>query len=226
MNRQLELSQRDVHQLVLANGDLLADFMDQTNEVLGIRFPDEYLSRGSVYALVDRSGLICGGAIAVFDAPFRSIVSIPKEQIERAHALMGDESECAEINGVWLLSTMRSPFLSFAFWRQLISQLMFTNKQRFIFTFENANDRMKELSVWLKPEILYSGKTAKLEGMKTEGDETIAIVSRESLVTVLEMLDRRGIGKAKPQEQMIIQQIECRSKQAVVSQSHVSITTK
>jgi hypothetical protein len=38
------------------------------------------------------------------------------------------------------------------------------------------------------------------------------MVTRESLATVLEMLDRRGIGEAKAKEKKIIQQIERRGK--------------
>ena len=211
MAKQLEMNPHDVHQLVQPEGEQRFEFLKQTESVLGIRFPDEYLLRGHVLSLVDQSQLICGGAIVVLEAPFRSVVAIPECTID-IRSKLGPPQECAELNGVWLLSGMKSPYLTFTFWRLLISHLLLTNKHRFIFTFDNSNDRMKEVAVVFKPEILYSGKTVKLEGMKEEADETIAIVNREGLVAVWEMLERRGIGEANPQEQKIIQRIERRSK--------------
>jgi hypothetical protein len=198
----------DVHQLVPTKGKRLTQFIDETELVLGIRFPLDYLDRASVLTLVDQEQVICGGAIVVLEPPFRSIRSIPTGS--EVDFCVGKQEEWAEINGVWLNAEKKSPYLSFTFWSHLISHLLRTNKQHFIFTFDNSNNRMSQVANVFQPEVLYSGKTIKLEGMKTDSDETIAAVNRKVLSATQELLARRGIGKAEPQEEEIIQRIKKR----------------
>lgn len=206
----------DVHQLVPAKGEKLTQFIDETELVLGIRFPTDYLNRASVLTLVDQRQVICGGAIVVLEPPFRSIRSIPTSN-EVDYLSMAGQEDWAEINGVWLHTEKKSPYLSFTFWSHLISHLLRTSKQQFIFTFDNSNNRMGQVANVFQPEVLYSGRTIKLEGMKTDSDETIAAVNREVLSTAQELLERRGIGEAKPQEEEIIQRIKTHRIQGAVN---------
>lgn len=211
MNRRIfGKTSSGAHRLDVPKLDQQKEFLRQTAAILEIEFPGEYIERGTILTLLNSTDEICGGAIVVSEPPFRSLEGIPGN---RDWSKIGSEKTIAEVNGVWLSSALKSPYLSFAFWQQLVSFLAHTKKQQFLFTFDNSNNRMRDFAAWLQPEILYSGKTKKLSGMKSSSDETIAIVSRESLLNLQAMLDRRNGGAANSnQEVKIIQRLEKRNK--------------
>lgn len=202
---------KPVHQLVEPNQDQLASFLKESTELLGIQFPKEYVERSTVLTLVDQQQLVCGGAIVVTEPPYRSLGAIPPNQQNEAWEELNSTEHVVEVNGVWLAHELRSPYLSFSFWRHLITYLLSTDQKQFIFTFDNSNDRMMDVAKWLKPNVLYSGRTLKLEGMKSESDETIAWVDHESIKVVLELLERRGMGTPGAEEVEFISRIEKRS---------------
>ena len=189
-----------VHELVEVSGKRLAQYQRRTKGLLGIQFPFEYVSRGETLVMVDHRGEMCGGAMVVMSPPFRSIDSIPVEcHNDEINEFLGCP-HTAELNGVWLSAKEKSPFLSFVFWTLILKRLLEVKKQRFLFTFDNSNDRMKSLANWLKPKILFSGRTQLLPGMKSETTETIAVADSEPLVAFLKMLERRNIGQVGQKE--------------------------
>ena len=90
-------------------GARLKECLASTYDVLGIKYPDEYIARGTMYSLVDKNGNAFGGAILVTQPPFRSLESIPIDSNEIAGKIRKVRA-MAEINGIWLAEDTRSPF--------------------------------------------------------------------------------------------------------------------
>lgn len=216
---------QNVYRLKEVSEERLPEYLKQNEEILDIQFPQEYLQRSTSYALLDQDDKICGGLIIAHRPPFRSLQSIPAEFIETTMETLGPVEEVAEINGVWVAPDFRSPFVSFSFWQQMIGVLLETGKRRFLFTINDYNLHMRGHVNVLEPQVLFSGKTIQLDGMKESTCETILSIPQESLPAVAEMLQRRGIGSAKPTETDLIRRIRSRKGNAPVygndSQGHV-----
>ena len=209
MNKNVSNSSA-IFPLIQPDANQRIDFLRKTAATLGVTFPEAYLERGEVLTLLDSQGTVSGGAIVVADSPFRSLESIPENRLEAIGQELGCLNKLAEVNGVWLAPHVRSPYSSFRFWRQLIEHLLSSEKDKFLFTFDNSNGRMKGNALWLKPKVLYSGATIMLPGMNSPADETIAMVERGTLVTIAAVLERRDSRPAKPKEAKFIDQIERR----------------
>lgn len=198
---------RSVHRLVRPNSLQLASYLTDTFEILELCLPSEYLSRAYILTLVDQRDVVCGGAMVIKQPEFRSLTTVPEDVREKAIAFIGDLDDVAEVNGVWVQSDCKSPFVSFSFWHQFISELLSMPKKKFLFTYDNSNARMSQLASSLDAIVLYSGRTLKLEGMAKPSNETIAMATRPSLETSLELLERRGIGTPSEAESKFIRQI-------------------
>jgi hypothetical protein len=187
-------------------------YLKRTAEILGIVFPLNYIDRAEALVLRNQNEQLCGGVMLVLEGPFRSVDSIPAAFCA-THKPLNSRQDVAEINGLWLAPEMKSPFLSFSFWSLLSRHLVKSGKSNFLFTFDNNNSRMKSLAKWLNPKELYSGKTLLMPGMKSESEETIALVGIDSIKVFLTMLERRGIGTAEPEEKEIISRLATSSRQ-------------
>ncbi|MGI9518330.1 MAG: hypothetical protein ACR2NP_14840 [Pirellulaceae bacterium] len=161
--------------------------LNRTHDALGIRFPVSYVNRGVLYSLVDHQGVPVGGAIVVLEPPFRSLAAIPGVRTAtRADAMQA--GSVAEINGLWLCDRTRGLCASFNLWTQLLNKLLDTSCEQFLFTYDNANKQMAGLMKWAQPEVLYSGRTRQLPGMKSAAEETIAAASRRIVDSMLRFL--------------------------------------
>lgn len=197
MNTKVDaLGTEQVFRMIPATGLLLGEFYSKTEEILEIRFPEEYLERAQVMVLMDQYDLICGGAMIVDQPEFRSLQGIPNyKNRDWFHQEFGNG--LAEVNGVWVDPKIKSPILPLTFWRKLIGYLLNTGFDRFLFTFDNANFKMKKVTSWLQHDVLYSGRTLQLDGMPKPSDETIALITRASFASLHETLSR-NFGSAVP----------------------------
>jgi hypothetical protein len=133
---------------------------------------------------------MCGGVLVVQRGPFRSLLAIDRLAATGLAAELNKATDVAEINGVWLAPDVKTPILPVTFWRQLIGFLLTSDKQKFLFTFDRQNRQMRKLTSWLRYDVLYSGPTHQLIGMKGPSDETIAVLYRDSFVSLNETLQR------------------------------------
>lgn len=201
------ISDRSVHRLVRPNSSQLANYLADTFDILELCLPNEYLRRAHILTLVDQRDVVCGGAMVIKQPEFRSLTTVPEDVRAKAIAFIGDLDDVAEVNGVWVQSDCKSLFVSFSFWHQFISELLSMPKKKFLFTYDNSNARMSQLASSLDATVLYSGRTLKLEGMAKPSNETIAMATRPSLETSLELLERRGLGKPSEAESKFIRRI-------------------
>lgn len=187
-----------VFQLGLCDPNRSSEYRQKTAEILGIDFPAEYYDRSLILTLVDQADCMCGGALIVLQPEFRSLLSIPHQSENNAVRLgsentavrLGSTDDVAEINGVWLAPGVKAPILGVTFWRQLLAFLHTLDKQRFLFTFDRSNKQMRKITSWLRYDVLYTGPTRQLAGMKKPSDETIAILHRDSFNSLNEAFSR------------------------------------
>ncbi len=202
------------YKLIDVTGARLKECLASTYNVLGIKYPDEYIARGTMYSLVDKNGNAFGGAILVTQPPFRSLESIPIDSNEIAGKIRKVRA-MAEINGIWLAEDTRSPFASFMFWTLILRKLLETSIEDFLFTFDNSNERMSALVKWASPRIIYSGRTKRLAGMKSPAIETIAIVDRKLIASFLDLIEGWGSDQAKVFDSELIYRLQTNSRRRV-----------
>ena len=178
-----------VFQLKVCDPSRTGEYQQKTSDILGIDFPTEYYERSLILILLDQAGRMCGGALIVLHPEFRSLLSIPHPSEHHAFRLESTD-DVAEINGVWLSPEVKAPILGVTFWRQLLTFLHTLDKQRFLFTFDRSNKQMRKITSWLRYDILYTGPTRQLPGMKRPSDETIAILHRDSFNSLNEAFSR------------------------------------
>ncbi|MBL8854925.1 MAG: hypothetical protein JNK57_13245 [Planctomycetaceae bacterium] len=178
-----------VFKLRICESHRISEYQQKTAEILGIDFPNEYYDRSLILTLVDQSDRMCGGALLVLQPEFRSLLSIPNAT-GNATLQLGSAEDIAEINGVWLSPGVKAPILGVTFWRQLLAFLQTLDKRRFLFTFDRSNKQMRKITSWLRYDVLYSGPTRQLPGMKQPTEETIAILHSDSFASLNEAFDR------------------------------------
>lgn len=178
-----------VYRLVVCDSSRINEYHQKAVEFLGVDFPADYYDRSVTLALIDQLGCMCGGAIIALEPEFRSLLSIPT-QAKEAPPGLEPISRVAEINGVWLSPDAKSPILPVTFWRQVINFLMSLDKDRFLFTFDLSNKMMRKITSWLRYDVLYSGPTRQLPGMKQPSCETIAVLHRDSFAALFDTLNR------------------------------------
>lgn len=201
-----------VQRLVKTPAHRIEEQLQLTQVHLGIYFPQEYLVGSSVYCFIEQSGVMFGGLFVRKMIPFRTIDSIPEASQMTARKVLQNVQETVEVNGVWIDPTNKSPFVSFSFWLQMISILLDTEYKQFIFTVDHNNKHMASHVDSMDHEVLYSGRTRMLDGMKNPSNESIILVQRNCLEVVQEMLERRGVGQASSGELMMMKRIEERRK--------------
>ena len=166
----------------LSGAEPLADFRDSVTRTLDIDFPNDYWDRAHCLALMGDDDQFWGGAMVIAQPPFRSLDSIPNSHSADIERRMDDlQSRVAEVNGLWLATGKRTQLISFTFWCQLAEHLLELPIDHFIFTFDPQNGPMVMLQNWLSADVLYSGTTLQLPGMRSPQRETIALVSHEAI---------------------------------------------
>lgn len=203
---------RDLYPLAKVASESLSEFRERAGEVLGIRFPTSYLQQADAYALTHEFQGICGGLIVVQNPPFRCLQSIPIESKWDVFKRLGDLTNCAEINGVWIAPEAKSAFVSNAFWRQMIDVLLASNKDRFLFTVDHSNRHMLGHVSFLQPVVLYSGATIQLDGMGHVANEVIFSIQRDSVEDGVKFLDRFETGQKLESDLEAVQRISKRRK--------------
>ncbi|MBL8891473.1 MAG: hypothetical protein JNL67_15950 [Planctomycetaceae bacterium] len=178
-----------VYRLVVCDSSRFEEYHQKAFEFLGVEFPVDYYKRSVTLTLIDQLGDMWGGAIIALEPEFRSLLSIPNQTSGYSQGLE-PMSSVAEINGVWLAPGVKSPILPVTFWRQLINFLLTLDKDRFLFTFDLSNKTMRKITSWLRYDVLYSGPTHQLPGMKQPSCETIAVLHRDSFAAMNDTLNR------------------------------------
>ena len=184
-----------VYRLGLAQPGDVPRFQQWTREILNLNLPEDYLQRGKILVLRDQRDQICGGCLVVLQPEFRSLQSIPSTQRK---SFPYDSERLAEVNAVWLSPGIKSPILPLTFWRQLALFLLSTHREQFLFTYDHGNRQMRKFASWLCHQVIYSGQTKQLEGMPGPALETIALVSRDSLLYLHHKLHPQAVGSAVP----------------------------
>lgn len=185
-----QLGKETVFRLKVCDPGRRDEYLRRTSDRLGVDFPSDYLERATILTLLDQLGEMRGGALVVSKPEFRSLLSIPTENHSQWIDGFRDVGDVSEINGVWLSPEVRTPILPVTFWRQLITYLLTQEKERFLFTYDHSNRQMQKIIGWLRFDILYSGLTECLPGMRQSSHETIAVLHRDSFARLSETLNR------------------------------------
>jgi hypothetical protein len=200
--------------LVPASGDEIEQCRQLACNRLGILFPREYVHRGTIWSLVDERHRICGGLILVDKPPFRSLEGIPSGAAPAGLDELQSGGSLAEINGVWLSLDWRSPFATLTYWTLMLDRLLETGCDKFLFSHENGNRQMSSFVQWMSPKILYSGPTKCLPGMKGPANETIALIDRALVASMLEVISQGHNPKRTSGEQSLIGRLQTRTQKA------------
>lgn len=174
----------------------MTSILDLTEEHLGIRFPEFYIEAGTLLALFEKDDSIVGSAFITNRSPFRSLEAIPNSYTGKIYQdLIGNLSHTVEVNGLWLDPNNKTPFVTLAFWSQLLTKLVEMNVEKVLFTFDQKNSRMAKLANLFLMPVVFSGETLKLKGMKEASTETIVLGYRDQIAGFLSLLDRRDGSK-------------------------------
>lgn len=153
-------------------------FATKCDQMLNLRYPIEYLKRSKVRAFYSKSGEMAGGYILAFVGPFRVIESLPDDIKTNSHWTKKEIlDKTYEVTGLWLDKKVACKKANFKFWVTMYKDLVFNKKKYFVFAYDLDKAYLKNLYSIVKPEVIYSGQTKIMEGMKKPCEESIEIAS-------------------------------------------------
>lgn len=167
---------------VITDEKLLLLFQEETYKRLDVRFPLEYLKRGTVTALISHhpKPKIYGGYAVITEGPFRALQQVPSEVVKDNAYLKKREKRCFEVNALWMDYKGVPPFSRFKLWASLFVTMMKTamgGKFYFVYSFDTSKDKLGDIYAGLKPTRIFQGEVRALDGMAQPTLETVEICS-------------------------------------------------
>lgn len=153
-------------------------FAEKCGRKLDLRYPLSYLKRSRVRAFYNKYDAMIGGYVLSFDGPFRVIESLP-DHVLKSSPWVDEEilKNTYEVTGLWLDKKVSSKSDNFLFWTTMYKDMVFNKKKYFVYAYDLDKAYLKKLYSIVNPEVIYSGPTKLMAGMKKPCEESIEIAS-------------------------------------------------
>lgn len=151
-----------------------ASYIENVERYIGVRFSEDYLSRGLIFGMF-KNGELVGGYSIIVDGPLRVVESLKHKPERIEHT-----SDMAEITGLWLDRRFAKKY-SIRLWVHMLYGVVRSRKTRFIFAYTLKKDHLKKLYAPIRTVIVYRGKIDKIKGMPEDDYESIEIVRRRDV---------------------------------------------
>lgn len=167
----------------------LARYSEWTQRYLDVKYPQEYLSRARVVALVSEGPLgevdkILGGYIIASKPPFRVLEQLPRQVVEGNAELAARINRCLELTGLWIHPQLRCGRLRFQLWWSLFMDTLkecMRGRHFLLYSYDSSKKKLGEMYQFSKPSRIYEGRVF-IPGMTEANDEIVEIGSALSVV--------------------------------------------
>ena len=160
----------------------LKEYIEKASKILGIDYPMEYLKQGVIRVFKDGEGIIRGGYTLVLKPPFRTLNSLPDNEISEKILEDLKQYDLFEINGLWLDRNIKSGIPSCQFWYRVSRDIASQDKDYLLYSFELAKKRLAKMYDLSKPIVLYRGMVKQLPGMDDIAYESIQMCSPKRIL--------------------------------------------
>lgn len=173
---------------ITSASDLTA-FAELTKRYIDVRYPQEYLERSKVIALVKENHQgeieqILGGYILALSHPFRVLEQIPQAIVESHDHLQKKWNECLELTGLWIHPLIKNGGLRFRFWWRLFMDLIdlsIKGKPYILYSYDASCKKLGEIYSVSKPTRIFEGEVY-MPGMTSENREIVEMGSTRAVM--------------------------------------------
>jgi len=173
---------------ITSENDLMI-FSELTQRYIDVKYPQEYLQRSRVIALVVENEWgeverILGGYILALSHPFRVLEQIPQAIVESHSDLQQKWNECLELTGLWIHPLVKCGQIRFRFWWKLfmdLSALSFQGKPYILYSYDASCKKLGEMYSLAKPSRIFEGEVY-IPGMTTENKEIVELGSTHAVM--------------------------------------------
>lgn len=160
-----------------------------TKKYIDVQYPQEYLARSRVIALVSEDfhgnvEHIFGGYILALSHPFRVLEQIPPGIIENHPHLQKCWHECLELTGLWIHPLIKDGKIRFRFWWKLfmeLTALSFKGKPYILYSYDASCKKLGDMYSVSKPSRIFEGEVY-LPGMTAENREIVEMGSTRAVL--------------------------------------------
>lgn len=168
---------------LIDSDELLLQFKNRANDLIGVDFPTSYLKQGLVRGFFNRKGELVGGYALITEGPFRTVRSLPDTSY-----LTYCENDVFEVTALWMDKSVKTGFLRSLFWIKFISDVFsIKDKKYYIYAYGLYNLKLRRIYRKANPDIIYRGPVKMLEGNDAEERESVEVakISRMKLLPIL-----------------------------------------
>lgn len=167
----------------------LTRYSEWTERYLDVKYPQDYLRRSHVMAIVSENPFgeidkILGGYIIASKPPFRVLEQLPRQVIEANAELAGRMGRCLELTGLWIHPQLRCGRLRFQLWWRLFMDTLrecLHGRHFLLYSYDASKKKLGEMYQFSKPSRIYEGRVF-IPGMTEANDEIVEIGSALSVV--------------------------------------------
>lgn len=164
-------------------------FSELTKKYIDVQYPQDYLARSRVVALVLENEVgeiekILGGYILALSHPFRVLEQIPQSIVESHPQLQQKWNECLELTGLWIHPMIKNGKLRFRFWWKLfmdLTHLSFNGKPYILYSYDASCKKLGEMYSVSKPSRIFEGYVY-IPGMTAENREIVEMGSTRAVM--------------------------------------------
>ena len=167
----------------LVDNQSIEKYIQRFEELVGVRMPKEYLTRGIIYGCHNKVGELVGGYTLINMPPYRGVVFLP-DDIRRNHWFFRTVSmnHMLEVNGVWLEPTVRFTASGwFTFWRHVVRAVGRTGKRYVLVWYNNRNRHLHRFYSRVMKEQVYTGPSAPNGNERTHPEICVAYTTHMKL---------------------------------------------
>jgi hypothetical protein len=172
---------------VISNTDLMTQYRDLTKRYLDIDFPEEYLNRSKVIALVSQNGqqsTVVGGFMIAQSGPFRVLQQIPDHIVEQNEFLQKRMHRTLEITGLWVHPRIRAGHLRCRLWLRLFRAVLAEGakgRRYFVYSYDASKKKLGDVYSTWNPERIFEGLVF-IPGMKESTHEIVEMAALHSCI--------------------------------------------
>lgn len=150
------------------------EFIELCEALIGVRFPESYLSKNLVAAFYVR-GKMMGGFILAASGNLRALEGIPAGKTPQNVLSLMEKDEIFEVTGLWLDPSVKG-WRRAHFWFELYRGFIKVRRSHFVFSYSLSKPKLGKRYQIMKPTVVYRGPVF-INGMSEPDEESVELAS-------------------------------------------------